>query len=115
MTNCPEGRILQEWLDGRLPVSHSRDLEAHTAQCASCRTEIERYRGWKGGFKALACSSAPSACLPVEIMAAVTAGTLGNAERAKALEHLSACHRCREEWIEVRDLLDTVPNQFTQW
>ena len=43
---------LSEYLDGELTPEERRELEAHLAECASCRTTLEELRARRGEARA---------------------------------------------------------------
>ena len=104
MTTFVQG-LDKQYFDGRLSAEAARSLEAHSNECSSCREESSRYRQWKERFGGRESLPATTPCPAPGVKSAYAAGTLQAPGRAEVVEHLSRCHSCREEWIEIRGLL----------
>ena len=76
------------WLDGEL--NDSRELEAHLAECASCRAIAEQYRR----IDTLLADVTPPANLHSHIMAGITASHSPKAKRRFAFKSATAVAAC---------------------
>ncbi len=51
--NCAECEILiHALLDGELDAGHTRDVEAHVAECPACAEKLETFRAMRDAFAA---------------------------------------------------------------
>lgn len=72
--NCAECEILiHALLDGELDAGHSRNVEAHVADCPACAEKLKAFRAMRGAFAAADLKEAPPANLRARIEAALPA------------------------------------------
>jgi anti-sigma factor RsiW len=70
--NCAECEILiHALLDGELDAGHTRDVEAHVADCPACAEKLEAFRAMRGVFAAADLKEAAPASLRSRIEAAL--------------------------------------------
>lgn len=70
--NCAECEILiHALLDGELDAGHTRDVEAHVAECPACAEKLRAFRAMRGAFAAADLKEAAPASLRGRIEAAL--------------------------------------------
>jgi anti-sigma factor RsiW len=70
--NCAECEVLlHALLDGELDAGHTRDVEAHVAQCSACAEKLKAFRAMHGAMAAASLKEAAPASLRSRIEAAL--------------------------------------------
>jgi anti-sigma factor RsiW len=70
--NCAECEtLLHALLDGELDAGHTRDVEAHVAQCSACAEKLKTFRAMRGAMAAANLKEAAPASLRSRIEAAL--------------------------------------------
>ncbi|MBI1746795.1 MAG: tetratricopeptide repeat protein [Acidobacteria bacterium] len=110
---CPTAEQWYDYLHDLLDESRRADMEGHKARCSSCgqilddlnqAAKLLDYATRAQGFPDYGYLSAEDHCPDPQTLTEMLAGSLSELETENVYAHLAQCTRCRDVWLDLKDL-----------